>query len=291
MKSKRLAVFVEGQTEQLFLREFIEQIAGQGNIDFECQSIRNILQLKQTKAIQNEKHKILIYDCQGDEVVKSVILEQRASLVQAGYSMILGLRDLYPETIQDLQKVKAKLQYGVPTAGVPTHILLAVAEIEAWFLQEHSHFPKIDPTLDVSSFKALFDFDPATECAETVAAPPSCCMRSIRRREKRIRRRESMCSELCRLWTTKTYIWFVRNVCRTWVSSSRTLRIFWPQTWPSKILMGISRLAQLASRSSERARRGLPKHDECPPDTQSPRSGHSDQQFFVSLSKRNQSSG
>jgi Domain of unknown function (DUF4276) len=171
MKIKKLALFVEGQTEQIFLKEFIQQIAGQGNITFDCQSAGSLLRLQQMEAVENEIHKVLIYDCRGDEAVKSVVIDQRPRLMQAGYTLILGIRDLYPDTHINIAKIKAKLCYGIPTKGIPTHILLAVAEIEAWFLQEHVHFGKIDAALDVTAFKKQFDFDPVTDCAEQIAAP------------------------------------------------------------------------------------------------------------------------
>lgn len=110
-------------------------------------------------------------NCQNDERVKSVVLEQRPSLIKAGYSLILGLRDLYPKPLSDLAQVKLNMKYGVPTAGVPTHILLAVAELEAWFLQDHTHYSKIDTSLDHSKFKTAFGFDPMLDSAEDVVWP------------------------------------------------------------------------------------------------------------------------
>ncbi len=171
MKSKKLAIFVEGQTEQLFLKEFIEQVAGAGNIEFVCQSSRKYVVLSQKKELEDEVHRVLIVDCQGDEAVKSTVLDQRDSLVRAGYSLILGLRDLYPNSLDELKVIKRRMKYGVPTAGVPTHILLAVAEIEAWFLQEHNHFPRVDQALNVADFKNLFGFDPLLDDAERVDEP------------------------------------------------------------------------------------------------------------------------
>lgn len=171
MKPKKLAVFVEGQTEQIFLREFIEQIGGQGNMHFECRSARNLVQLVQNVAVHDELHSVLIYDCGGDEVVKSTILDQRDSLTSAEYSMILGLRDLYPSPIANLHNVRKRLRYGVPTGGVPTHILLAVSEIEAWFLQDHSHFKRIDSRLNPTDFEAQFGFNPFSQSAEDIHAP------------------------------------------------------------------------------------------------------------------------
>lgn len=67
--------------------------------------------------------------------------------------------------------MKRSLRTGVHTKGVPIHILLAVAEIEAWFIQEHTHFHRIDSRIDTTAFKSKFGFDPATESAETIPNP------------------------------------------------------------------------------------------------------------------------
>lgn len=176
MSKRKLALFVEGQTEQIFLESLIREIAGAKNIYFDRRvvSANSLITLRQTNVIPQDpdaQYFVLLVNCQNDERVKSVVLDQRDSLARAQYTLILGLRDLYPQLLQNLAKIEATLSYRVPTKGLPTHILLAVAETEAWFLQEHTHFSRIDPRLDVATFKAIFGFDPLTESAETLPAP------------------------------------------------------------------------------------------------------------------------
>ncbi len=176
MSQKKLAIFVEGQTEQIFLESLIIEIAGAKDISFDRRVVSKdkIITLSQnnpTSQDPNARYFVLLVDCRNDERVKSVVLDQRESLIRANYKLILGLRDLHPQPLSDLAKVKARLSYRVPTADVPTHILLAVAEIEAWFLQEHSHFSRIDQNLDITTFKAQFNFDPLVDCAELQVAP------------------------------------------------------------------------------------------------------------------------
>jgi hypothetical protein len=173
---KKLAIFVEGQTEQIFLKSFIEEIAGSRNIEFDCKVLNagTLLTLNQKPALElseSPNYFVLLVNCQNDEKVKSVVLEQRDSLTKKGYSLILGLRDLFPKPYTELTEVKEKLKYRLPTSGVPTHILLAVTEIEAWFIQEHSHFKKIHRNLDPLKFKDLFGFDPINECVESIEHP------------------------------------------------------------------------------------------------------------------------
>jgi len=173
---KKLAVFVEGQTEQIFLQTLFENIAGKRRIEVQPVTYQTkalvALELTKKRLIRSDlQYFILLMNCQNDEKVKSVILEQRPTLLKAGYSLILGLRDLYPKTLADLPTVKKNLAYGMPTVGIPTHLLLAVAEVEAWFLQDHTHYVKIDAELDHTKFKHAFGFDPIADSAEVIPWP------------------------------------------------------------------------------------------------------------------------
>ena len=171
---KKLAFFVEGQTEQIFVQRLITEVAGAHNVNFAVRnySDHRIVNFKQIAPEgQEQKHFVLLYNCQGDDQVKSKILYERDKLTKAGYGLIIGLRDLYPKPLADLDKVKRGLSYAVPTTGVPTHIILAVAEVEAWFLQEKNHYSNISTALDPSTFKAEFNFDPSVDSAELIEHP------------------------------------------------------------------------------------------------------------------------
>ena len=176
MSTRQLAIFVEGQTEQIFLKTLFEEIAGKRRIQVHAVTYETsalaALELRKKRWFRADlEYFVLLMNCQNDEKVKSVILEQRPSLTKAGYSLILGLRDLYPKTLDDIEAVKRNIAYGLPTAGVPTHILLAVAEVEAWFLQDHTHYARIDAGLDYSKFKGAFGFDPTADSAESIPWP------------------------------------------------------------------------------------------------------------------------
>ena len=174
MTFKKLAIFVEGQTEKVFVERLIAEIAGAKNVFFETKNFSNhrMANLRQVPAAPNgERFFVLIFDCQNDEQVKSVIKERRETLESAGYALVIGLLDLYPHSLGDVAAVRQRLTCGMPTKGVPTHIVLAIAEVEAWFLQESTHYANIDPALDVSQFKGLFGFDPTVDSAEAIEHP------------------------------------------------------------------------------------------------------------------------
>ncbi|NJO94622.1 MAG: hypothetical protein HC820_10385 [Hydrococcus sp. RM1_1_31] len=93
------------------------------------------------------KYYILIYNSGSDNSVASDIRDQYSSLVASGYSMIVGLRDVYPISAAQKDRLERGLQYALPKGSVPAYIVLAVMEIEAWFLAEWNHFIKVDASL------------------------------------------------------------------------------------------------------------------------------------------------
>jgi hypothetical protein len=145
---KKAALFVEGQTELIFAKKLLSEIAGKSKITFiEAEKKCGKVLYGKPEGQPDSVFMILIVDCHGDHSVKSTVLDQRASLSAAGYCLILGLRDVHPKTAAEIPVVEAAMKYGVPTKGVKTRILLAVMEIEAWFLAETSHFIKMDAAL------------------------------------------------------------------------------------------------------------------------------------------------
>jgi hypothetical protein len=170
--TKRMAIFVEGQTEQIFVERLIKEIANEKNVHLESRSLSDdkIISLE-TIPSGVKPFQVTLFNCENDEKVKSVILEVRPKLITRGYSLIIGLRDLHPNTVANLNEVKMRLAYRVPTSPPATEIYLAVAETEAWFIQEKEHYAKIDPSLDYRQFKSKFGFDPENDSAEQILHP------------------------------------------------------------------------------------------------------------------------
>lgn len=168
---KKAAFFVEGQTELIFVRRLIAEIAGTKNVNFEAQRWigKKFVQLtSQGDVLESKRFHVLIVDCSGDSSVKTAIIERRPNLLASGYHLILGLRDLYPFQRRELKKLQDGLSYGLPTANLPTHICVAVMEIEAWFIQEENHYPLIDIALNKSTIKTHLRFDIDNDCAEDI---------------------------------------------------------------------------------------------------------------------------
>ena len=176
---KRLAIFVEGQTEKIFVRKLLEEIAGKNNIAIEDRDLKlgnkvsRIIELRMIDRVTDlTKYYVLIYNSGTDNRVGSDIREQYNNLVIAGYEKIIGLRDLFPDfTIDQINEAKRGLQSVLPKGKIPAHIVLAVMEVEAWFLAEWNHFLKVDARLTTDFIKDNLGFDPAIDDMESRSHP------------------------------------------------------------------------------------------------------------------------
>lgn len=164
----KLAVFVEGYTEILFVQRLISEIAGSHNIIIEQQRIRGGKKAKRsisvTKAaskVNDEKYYVLVMDCGGDDLVKSRILEEHLNFSNSGYQKIIGIRDVRPKfSLNEIPRLEISLRKYVKTSLIPVEFILSVMEIEAWFLAESQHFPKVHPSITLESIKLNLGFDP-----------------------------------------------------------------------------------------------------------------------------------
>jgi hypothetical protein len=166
----RLAVFVEGYTEAVFVEKLIEEIAGQNKVLIEHKEIRGgrtthrtVRLLKASKPTGQEYY-VLLLDCGGDELVKTRIQEEHDNLTKNGYSRLIGVRDVRPTfTHGDIPKLEAGLLKYIKTSLAPVVFILSIMEIEAWFLAEATHFPRIEPSITVAAIKANLGFDPEND--------------------------------------------------------------------------------------------------------------------------------
>lgn len=150
---KQLALFVEGQTEQIFVHRLVEEIAGRHCITVELlkcsggkQSPR-VITLLRAVAATGTLYRILIYDCGTDNRVLSDIRDQYASLERQGYDLVLGLRDVFPRPATDAPRITAAIRPFMPVGALRVAMVLAIAEIEAWFLAEDAHYGRLHPGL------------------------------------------------------------------------------------------------------------------------------------------------
>jgi hypothetical protein len=173
---KRMAIFVEGQTEQLFVTKLLTEIAGEKNISIEQEKAitkngNRLFSVIHASKNLNKRYYVLIRDSGNDELVQSDIRDSCENLAKKNYEKILCLRDVYPKTFADIPKLELGLRYGIPTRFIPIHIILAIMEVEAWFLAETTHFSRIHPSLTNDLIKRNLNFDPETDDVESRPHP------------------------------------------------------------------------------------------------------------------------
>lgn len=165
----RLAIFTEGETEQLFAEWLVREMVSVANLKIELRRARGGKSTRRrtriVEAVADDpsvKYYVLIVDCGGDGGVKSRILEEYQRLADHGYKAIIGLRDA-PRQRADIPRLRQGLQQGVPPAPVPVDFVLAIMEIEAWFLAEYTHFQRVNERLTPALIQVNLGFDPCND--------------------------------------------------------------------------------------------------------------------------------
>jgi len=179
-KMKRIALFVEGQTEQIFVGKLLYEFIGKHRIFIENYDpsvwkdrIDNPI-LFTAKNVDTEYY-FEIYDCGGDNRVQSTIRDNFDFLRKASFSFVIGIRDVYPKP--DLDKLMAMANAYLPNNPIlPVKIIFAVRETEAWFLAEETHYPRIHKKLSFEvankiAGEEIAGIDVSKDSTETIDNP------------------------------------------------------------------------------------------------------------------------
>lgn len=175
----KLAIFVEGLTEQILVRKMLESVLAQEAIAIQTVKITgghhvrmSFTVMRAARVDSNTDYYVLIYDCGGETNVKSYLLARRSKLLRNGYKAVLGLRDVYPNfSVGEADKLRNGLNRGLPQKGARTYIHLAVMETEAWFLGEYNHLKKVSKKLTPNYIEKKLGFNPATADLESRERP------------------------------------------------------------------------------------------------------------------------
>ncbi|MGK0324229.1 MAG: hypothetical protein ACJAR4_002279 [Psychroserpens sp.] len=156
---KKIAIFVEGLTEQIFIIKFILFLCKKNGVEIKIESLtgganssqRTIEDVTVLQSVNKEDvidFYFLIRNSNTDSKVKSDMIDGLNTLHEAGFSKVIGLRDTYPTPKNDISNLIKFQGYGFPNSPkIPYSLLFAVSEIEAWFIADTKHFKKIDNKL------------------------------------------------------------------------------------------------------------------------------------------------
>ena len=171
---KKLVIFVEGLTEQILVRKMLQAVLDRNRIAIQTVKITgghnvrmSFTVMRAARVDRQTDFYVLIYDCGGETNVKSYLLARRNKLISNGYTMVLGLRDVYPNfNREEVPKLVKGLNNKLPQKKAKTHIYLAIMETEAWFLGEYKHLTRISRKLTPEFVEKHLGFNPKTENME-----------------------------------------------------------------------------------------------------------------------------
>lgn len=163
---KKIALFVEGETEAYFVQKLIKEIARRDSVSFNTfkgyggQKVPRVFSSLGQSLARNEQYKANIYISSTDNRVNQDIIDQMQTLKANGFNVIVGLRDIRgqkndgtPITLADLPNLEtANARLFASESNVFS--LLAVMEIETWFISEVDHFQRISSNLTEILIKA-----------------------------------------------------------------------------------------------------------------------------------------
>lgn len=170
-RMNKLAIFTEGQTEQIFAEWLVLSLGDDARVGIRVERVhggrrgqaRRITEISGTSEVAGHEFFVLIVDCGQDERVKSDILDRYDRLISAGYKHIIGIRDLFPHSRDDVGRIRDGFVFKLPVEPVKPALILAIMEAEAWFLAEYSHFPRIQANLTIDRIQRELGFDPVND--------------------------------------------------------------------------------------------------------------------------------
>lgn len=170
---KRLAIFVEGYTELLFVEKLVREVATASDVIVETAQIRGggasgtkrvMKTLTAAARDVDARYAVLIVDCGGEDLVATRLREEHAGLTEKGYVALVGLRDVFPNyEREDIPKLEKWMYFKISTKLAPVSFVLATMEVEAWFMAEHTHFERLHRDLTPAVIEMRLGFDPAQQ--------------------------------------------------------------------------------------------------------------------------------
>lgn len=169
----KIAIFVEGQTELIVVREFLLRKYNY-TVNIECLSLYTEGNLRAVEYPFSNPDATVFYriiNIGNDQKVLSAIIEREKSLFNEGYDRIVGLRDMYSrmyrerstEINRDLNDefIAIAEEAKANRTSRPNNIILcfAIMEIESWFLALHDIFQRIHANLTVANIIQNLNID------------------------------------------------------------------------------------------------------------------------------------
>ena len=199
----KIAFFVEGKTERIFIEKFLDSYYTHPFFNVESQELRGgraKIVNKSNYEDENLKYSFLIFDVGGDGSVTSAIFERSENLINShGYNHIFGIRDLYPNHRDHLDLVKTTFNEIFQNDKILNDfsLIIAIMEIEAWFLADYPFFLKVDNRLTASKINETLNINIENDELENYRHPAKIIDEIYKIVGRRYKKRESDSHSIC----------------------------------------------------------------------------------------------
>lgn len=190
MNKRKITIFVEGDTELIFVRNFLNTWYNYdaNSLGMECYKLQSnrpnpVPYFIGSRDSENFYQIIIV----GNDNIASKILSRAEELGKAGFSTIVGLRDMYCDTYHKHlthgrivsselnDKFKQIAQETIDNTLLPNkstiHIHFAIMEVEAWLLGIESLLTYLDSKLDMKTIKEQLGLDLSEDPETTIYHP------------------------------------------------------------------------------------------------------------------------
>jgi len=190
---KRIAIFVEGKTEFFFVFRIIRLIFDAKDISFRGFELIGKLQKPMDYERRNDQslYFFQVVIVGNDERVISAIKENEATMIERGFDLIIGLRDMYSKRYDEKargsinpvvtrrfqESTKSDIEHMNNPSKISFHY--AIMELEAWFLSMYKILERIHRDLTVDRIKDMLGIDLSSLDPEQEFYKPSKIFRQI----------------------------------------------------------------------------------------------------------------
>lgn len=155
----KTVVFVEGQTELIFVRELLLKVFQYQDIKLDCYELFSKTERKTDFPFSdpNASYYFQIVNVGNDNSVLSRMLAREGRLKESGFKRIIGLRDMYseryrkncskPQTIDKDLNNRFLDEHRKQIKSDDMFISFAIMEIEAWLLAFRNSLERMNPKL------------------------------------------------------------------------------------------------------------------------------------------------
>ena len=194
---RKTTIFVEGWTEQVWVREYLLKWHGYEEAWINCFAFFNgkgMFPVPYNHKPVKPLYYYNIINVGGDTRVNNALIKETPRLRNEGFDKIIGLRDMLSETYRDMvdshkvdsvvvEKIRVRQWHILKTLlkneVSDIHLCYAIMEIEAWVLGLSEFFELIDEGLTLDFIKTELNLDLENTDPETTIFNPASTLSKI----------------------------------------------------------------------------------------------------------------